>query len=300
MSKHPKDHRSDWIHHAPGSNANRLERIEAYFAGNAYAMHRHDTYAIGTTLSGVQSFTYRGSECHSLPGGTIVLHPDEAHDGQAGTGDGFRYRMIYVEPALIQQILGGQPLPFVKHGISAAPRLHTATLALLQRMDGPMDVLEEQDALFDLAHAMHGASSKIADTFLGSPERSPSSQRFDYQAAERAREYIHSVIAGKRADNFSDNLVHGITLEELEEHSGRDRWSLSRDFRLLFGTSPYRYLTMRRLDMVKKLLMDGYSLVDAALTAGFTDQSHMTKHFGKAFGLTPLHWLKMHGTKIKR
>lgn len=277
MSKHPKDHRSDWIHHAPGSNANRLERIEAYFAGNAYAMHRHDTYAIGTTLSGVQSFRYRGSECNSLPGGTIVLHPDEAHDGQAGTGDGFHYRMIYIEPALIQQILGGQPLPFVKHGISADPRLHAATLALLQRMDSPMDALEEQDALFDLAHAMQVASGK--------PGRS---QHFDYLAAERAREYMHSAI--------TDN----INLEELAAHSGRDRWSLSRDFRLLFGTSPYRYLTMRRLDLVKSLLMQGYSLVNAALAAGFTDQSHMTKHFGKAFGLTPLHWLKMHGTKIKR
>ncbi|MFZ6770803.1 AraC family transcriptional regulator [Undibacterium sp. Di26W] len=281
MSKHHKD----WIHHAPGTNSNRLERIEAYFAGNAYAMHRHDTYAIGTTLSGVQSFAYRGSERHSLPGGTIVLHPDEAHDGQAGTGDGFHYRMMYVEPALIQQILGGQPLPFVKEGISANPRLHAATLALLQRMDSPMDALEEQDALFDLAHAMHAISGKLAGDSAGS-------QRFDYLAAERAREYIHTAI--------TDNFTHNITLEELAEHSGRDRWSLSRDFRLLFGTSPYRYLTMRRLDLVKSLLMRGYSLVNAALAAGFTDQSHMTKHFSKTFGLTPLHWLKMHGTNVKR
>lgn len=264
---------ADWIRHAPGSA--RLERIEAYFAGNAYSLHRHDTYAIGSTLAGVQSFAYRGSKRHSLPGGTIVLHPDEAHDGQAGTGDGFHYRMIYVEPALIQQILGGKVLPFIRNGISGDPRLYAAALPLLQAMDQPLDVLEEQDALFDLAHAMHACSDQI---------RGVNSKKlhFDYRAAESAREYIHSAMTGN------------ITLEELAGHSGRDRWSLSRDFRLLFGTSPYRYLTMRRLDLVKTLLMQGYTLVNAALAAGFSDQSHMSKHFSKAFGLTPLRWLNIH------
>lgn len=261
--------RKDWIHHAPGSE--RLERIEAYFAGSAYAMHRHDTYAIGCTLAGVQSFAYRGSERHSLPGGTIVLHPDEAHDGQAGTGDGFHYRMIYVEPALIQQILGGQALPFIRDGITADPRLHAATLPLLQGMDKAMDVLEEQDALYDLAQAMHAVSQQ------------PQVKRHvDYHAAEKAREYIHAAINSP------------IGLEELEACSGRDRWSLSRDFRLLFGTSPYRYLTMRRLDLVKTMMMHGQSLANAALDAGFTDQSHMSRHFSKTFGLTPLRWLNMH------
>ncbi|PXX37803.1 AraC family transcriptional regulator [Undibacterium pigrum] len=278
MSKH----HTDWIHHAPGSE--RLERIEAYFAGNAYAMHRHDTYAIGTTLAGVQSFVYRGSTRHSLRGGTIVLHPDEAHDGQAGTGDGFHYRMIYVEPALIQKILGGQALPFIKHGISSDPRLHVATLPLLQAMNQPLDALEEQDALFDLAHAMLACS----DIITNSSGSTGKALHFDYRAAESAREYMHSA------------LTDNISLEDLAVHSGRDRWSLSRDFRLLFGTSPYRYLTMRRLDLVKSLLMQGHTLVNAALAAGFSDQSHMSKHFVKAFGLTPLRWLNMHGKPARR
>src|SRR5262245_60351044 len=65
-----------------------LERIEARFAGEGYALHRHDTYAIGLTLHGVQSFWYRGERRFSLPGNVIVLHPDELHDGGAGTEAG--------------------------------------------------------------------------------------------------------------------------------------------------------------------------------------------------------------------
>ena len=258
----------DWIVRAPQTG--RMERIEAFFSGHGYAPHRHDTYAIGRTLAGVQSFHYRGGQRHSVPGGTIVLHPDEVHDGEAGTDAGFRYRMMYIEPALIQQILGGRALPFIQHGISADPRLYAASELLLRGLDAPLDALEEDDALFDLAHALSAVST---------PPRS--SQPFDYRAAELAREFIHGA------------LERSVTLEELERHSGRDRWSLSRDFRMLFGTSPYRYLTMRRLDMVRLLLLQGQSLVGAALLAGFTDQSHMTRHFGKTYGLSPARWLKM-------
>lgn len=261
---------ADWIHRAPSSQG--LERIEAYFAGSAYALHRHDTYAIGRTLSGVQSFFYRGGERHSLPGATMVLHPDEAHDGQAGTDAGFHYRMMYVEPALIQQILGGQPLPFIKGGISDDPRLRAATSRLLLSMDSPVDALEADDALFDLAHALNA----VAGSGQGA-------RHVDYRAAEKAREFIHAA------------LGQSVTLDQLALHSGRDRWSLSRDFRLLFGTSPYRYLTMRRLDLFKQLLIQGHALVDAALAAGFADQSHMTRHFSKTYGLAPARWLKMRG-----
>jgi AraC-like DNA-binding protein len=260
----------DWMHRAP--HASGMDRIEAYFAGFAFDPHRHDTYAIGRTLFGVQSFHYRGCMTHSLPGTTMVIHPDETHDGRASSVEGFKYRMIYVEPALIQQILGGKPLPFIPSGHTTDLRLYRASEVLLQSLDCPIDPLQEQDALYDVARALSDASGVIV-----------SRKSFDYVAAERAREYIHSA------------LGRSITLEEIAAHAGRDRWALSRDFRLLFGTSPYRYLTMRRLDLVRSLLAQGKSLVDAAMTAGFTDQSHMTRQFRSTYGMPPSRWVKMLG-----
>lgn len=150
----------DWVRRAPQHGA--VERIEAYFAGHGYDPHRHDTYAIGQTLAGVQSFRYRRSQRHSLPGGCLVLHPDELHDGEAGSQEGFRYRMLYVEPALIQQALGGRPLPFVRGGLSDDPRLIAASRALLQAMDTPLEPLEEQDALFELAHALDAVAGSTS------------------------------------------------------------------------------------------------------------------------------------------
>ncbi|GBH27885.1 hypothetical protein BvRS1_49340 [Burkholderia vietnamiensis] len=92
------------------------------------------------------------------------------------------------------------------------------------------------------------------------------------------------------------NCARVVTLVELEAATGRDRWSLSHDFRTFYGTSPYRYLTMRRLDTVRRMLLAGTSLAHAAAAAGFSDQSHMTRHFSKTFGLTPGRWLQVTGS----
>ncbi len=264
---------TNWVYQARGN----IHRIEACFAGAAYAPHRHDTYAIGITLAGVQSFDYRGETRHSLPGGMVVLHPDELHDGRAGTDAGFRYRTIYIEPVLIQDRLGGKPLPFVKGGTSSDPRLFDAVLPLLEEYDQPLDNLEYQDALFDLATALH--DTVAADASGGERIVSP----FNYKAAQLARKYIH------------ERLEHGISLDELEEITGHDRWQLSRDFRALFGTSPHRYLTMRRLDKARNMMRAGHSIADAAFAAAFADQSHFTRQFKKTYGMTPKVWIKTLG-----
>ncbi|MFK3839544.1 AraC family transcriptional regulator [Serratia sp. NPDC087055] len=260
--------KKDWVKIAPPSA--KVERIEAYFSGHGYEPHRHDTYAIGRTLSGVQSFNYRGSKRHSLPGNIMVLHPDEIHDGEAGTLDGFQYRMIYLDPSLIQNILGGRPLPFIAGGVTADPRLFSATASLLTAVEDSFDMLEEDDALYDLAQTLAIVSGQ------GYHRRA-----FDYKAAEIARQYIHSA--------FSEN----ITLDTLSKVSGRDRWSLSRDFRVLFGTSPYRYVTMRRLEYCRRLMVTSLSLAEVAVESGFSDQSHMTRQFIKTFGISPGRWLKI-------
>lgn len=256
--------RSDWVVQTPGT---RFERLEAYFGGHAYEPHRHDTYAIGMTLSGVQSFHYRGAHRNCTPGHVMVLHPDEMHDGHAGSESGFLYRMIYVPPATIQDILGGQTLPFIPGGITGDPVLARSISPLLRHIDSPRETFEDDDALFDLTQALRRYTPHKG------LRRSP-----DYPAASRAREYLDAA-AGQR-----------VSLADLEKASGQSRWQLSRDFRALFGTSPYRYLVMRRLDDAKRRMRHGMSIAETALAAGFTDQSHLTRQFKDSFGISPGRW----------
>jgi AraC-like DNA-binding protein len=74
---------------------------------------------------------------------------------------------------------------------------------------------------------------------------------------------------------------------ELEAITGLTRYDLARQFRLMFGTSPYRYLLMRRLELARQQIHAGRPLADVAGETGFADQAHFTRAFKAAFGLTP-------------
>jgi AraC-like DNA-binding protein len=258
--------RGDWIRSGPPCLG--LERVEARFAGGAFAPHRHDTYAIGITLQGVQAFDYRGVARHSTAGQVFVLHPDELHDGRAGSEAGFLYRILYVEPGLIGAALGGCTLPFVGQVVSDDRRLLGAIAPALADLDLALEDLQRDQIVAGLAQALADA------------DRSVPRRRFavDRRAVVRARDYLAA------------GFERPVRSSELEAATGLGRYALARQFRACFGTSPYRYLVMRRLDRARALIAAGTPLSEAALAAGFADQSHLTRHFKRTSGLAPGRW----------
>jgi AraC-like DNA-binding protein len=246
-----------------------IELLEVRFQRSAYHTHRHDTYAICLTTSGVQTFGYRGAVEVSLPGQVAVLHPDELHDGRAGTQAGFGYRIVYIEPALIfeaVQVLCGRtrPLPFVRAPVVGSPRLSAAITGAFQSAGDPLalDGLVVELAA-GLVEADPGCTQASFPRYL------------DTAALERARQFLEA------------EKLRVVRSAELERLTGLARYELARQFRLLYGTSPYRYLLMRRLELARRLIGQGRPLADVALEVGFADQAHLTRMFGAAFGLTP-------------
>lgn len=249
-----------------------VERIEARFHGNGFSPHRHDTYALGLTLYGVQTFRYRGAERFSKPGNVIVLHPDEVHDGAAGTEDGLIYRMIYLPPDLIGAADGHRrTLPFVADPVVTDASLGQALADILGDLDHEPGDLVMDDVVTRMA----------AGLFRQAGGQQKPTTAAAQTAILRARDFLES---------HCDAMVRSETLEAV---TGLDRYELARQFRRLLGTSPHRYLVMRRLDRAKRLLAAGGTLADAALDAGFADQAHFTRHFRKTFGITPGRWLTL-------
>ncbi|HEX4847343.1 MAG TPA: AraC family transcriptional regulator [Novosphingobium sp.] len=245
-----------------------IERITNRLVGAAFSPHRHDTYTVALTMAGVQAFNYRGASRHSLPGQVLILHPDELHDGHCRDEAGFSYWAAYVPPTHVQSVLGGTELPFVANGVSTNRGLIAAAMTMVIDCAGVADPAAYEDALYDLAQAMNHEAGKAA-----------TGRTANRTAVWQAREFLDTAV------------VAGARLDELEQVTGCDRWQLSRDFRALLGTSPYRYLQHRRVDLAKRLLRDGATLADAAHGAGFADQSHFGRTFRKAVGLTPKEWL---------
>jgi AraC-like DNA-binding protein len=51
--------------------------------------------------------------------------------------------------------------------------------------------------------------------------------------------------------------------------------------------SPHQYLTSRRIDLARRLLLDGVPPALAAAEAGFYDQPHLNRHFRHILGTSP-------------
>ncbi|SCM79516.1 Transcriptional regulator, AraC family [uncultured Pleomorphomonas sp.] len=249
-----------------------VERLEARFHGNGFSPHRHDTYALGLTLHGVQTFRYRGALRFSRPGNVIVLHPDELHDGAAGDEAGLIYRMIYLPPEMIAATHATRgALPFVADPVVRDAGLRQALADILADLEGEPGGLEMDDVL------MRVAAGLVRQAGLGQARASATAEA----AVRRARDYLAS------------HATDSVRSETLEAVTGLDRYELARQFRRLAGTSPHRFLIMRRLDRAKRLIASGLRLADAALDAGFADQAHFTRHFRGAFGMPPGRWLAM-------
>jgi AraC-like DNA-binding protein len=260
--------RSDSIRFGPPAPG--VERADVYLATCAFEPHRHDTYVIGMTTRGVQTFRYRGERQVSLPGQLQILHPDELHDGAPGTDAGFGYRAVYVAPELVHEALGGRPLPFVAQPVQKQTSATRAVARLLVNVD---------DELTDLARVeLVVAIAEMLRTLANTQDRR--SATIDVAAMHAVREHL---VAHARDHTTSATL---------EEIACLDRFTIARQFRRAFGTSPDRYRTLRRLELARAAIEHGRPLVQAAAEAGFADQSHLTRQFKKAYGLTPARWAR--------
>jgi AraC-like DNA-binding protein len=244
-----------------------VELFAARLRGRPFSRHRHDVYAIGVTEEGVQAFGYRGMVERSLPGQVFVLHPDEPHDGRADGPAAFGYRQIYVNAGRIvaaRQALTARPesLPF------AAPVSDDAVLARVVRtaFATPLEPLALDALMLALAAGLMrcGAASRAGLRRC----------RVDLPALERGRDFL-------------DSRLTTVKSSEVEAVTGLDRYQFARQFRAVYGTSPYRYSVMRRLDRARDRLRAARPLAETALEAGFADQAHFTRAFKASFGMTP-------------
>jgi AraC-like DNA-binding protein len=255
-----------------GAGAPGIERAEVYLSTCAFEPHRHDTYAVGITTAGVQTFRYRGARRIGLPGQLHILHPDETHDGAAGTDDGFGYRILYIAPDLIRHAVGGADhLPFVADPVQAPTPTTRRLASLLDAIDEPITDLARVEIVATVADTLSSLSGR-ADH---------GGARIDDRAVELVRDYLTA---------HAHEQTPASTLEQI---AGTDRFTITRHFRRAYGTSPDRFRAMRRLALARTAIERGRPLAQAAVEAGFADQSHMTRQFKRAYGLTPARWAKV-------
>ncbi|HXG47272.1 MAG TPA: AraC family transcriptional regulator [Methylomirabilota bacterium] len=90
-----------------------------------------------------------------------------------------------------------------------------------------------------------------------------------------------------------DHLAEGASLQRLAEIAGLSPFHFARLFKQSTGAAPHEYLTRCRIERAKQLLIcSPHSISDVATQVGFCDQSHLSRHFRRIVGLTPMAYLR--------
>jgi AraC family transcriptional regulator len=87
---------------------------------------------------------------------------------------------------------------------------------------------------------------------------------------------------------IEDHLGAGPSLEQMAAVARLSTYHFAHQFKRATGLPPYQYVITRRVERAQQLLREGdLSLAEIAARAGFSDQSHFSRHFKRLVGVTP-------------
>ncbi|MFP3991786.1 AraC family transcriptional regulator [Streptomyces sp. E11-3] len=90
-----------------------------------------------------------------------------------------------------------------------------------------------------------------------------------------------------------DSRIHtGISLREAATTLHVHSTHVIRCFKQTYGLPPHAYLTGKRIDQARRLLLDGRRPAEVATTVGFHDQAHLNRHFKRHVGTTPARYAR--------
>lgn len=122
----------------------------------------------------------------------------------------------------------------------------------------------------------------------------------------------HYSTAHTRVRQIEDGLARQqlrVTLEYVEQHLAEDiplqtlsavcelsAFHFARLFKRSVGLAPHQYVIQRRVERARELLLTSrQSVAQIAQQVGFCDQSHLTIHFKRAFGMPPKQFVRQYG-----
>ncbi len=205
-------------------------------------------------------YRLEGHDHGSTTSRVTLLPPGVPHDGHAETRSGFVKRVLYLEPDQL-------------HGVGAGVDRPTLT----------------DPALRDRIHRLHGA--------LAGPERLESESRLAL-VRERIQAHLDRAdpaprrirdrpLAARLRELLDDRIPDGLGLTEAARLLQASPEHLVRCFADEYGLPPHQYLTGRRVDLARHLLLAGQRPAEVAAEVGFHDQSHLNRHFRRVLGVTP-------------
>lgn len=227
----------------------------------------HDRYCIALCVGGVTEYRYRARAYMKRAGVVTVHEPGEAYAAHRQHGLGAA-SVLSIAPAVVEgwakPEFGASP-HFVPE-----PRAERELTRRLVRLAGAIR------AGFSPGELEEHVGGALAELFL---------RRGEIAAKSRRRNEHRSVALVKA--KIHDALHEKLSLDTLAAEVGLHKLYLLSVFREQVGVPPHTYQMQLRVARARSMLAARTPIADVVVALGFSDQSHLTRHFRRAFGVPP-------------
>ncbi|WP_431121855.1 helix-turn-helix domain-containing protein [Variovorax paradoxus] len=263
--------------------APRLPRLRLALGGRAwnehlenrhYGRHWHATFGFGVIDEGAQSSASGCGNVDAYAGNLIATNPGEVHDGRPLGGSARRWRMLYLEPDALRWATDAASAGAAQDLVLIRPVIVDDEL---RRVLGELLRMLETEALPD-ALRCEELLVQACTLLVGR------------HGAHRLSAAPASADVSRAREMLADSLAKPPSLDQLATASGLSKFQLLRRFKQVHGVTPFAWLLQQRTEAARGLIRQGAALTEAAMAAGFADQSHMTRAFVQHFGYTPGAW----------
>jgi AraC-like DNA-binding protein len=248
-------------------NSLGITALKASMNKFSYKKHAHEEYAIGVTLKGVQDYSLDGHSLKSYENGIMLFNPEQIHDGKAEHyKEGLDYVMLYIKPELFLEGLEKKEIIKFSNPIIYDEKIKQDILNLNSA------ILNEKDEVICSELYLNLVDNFSSKDFL-------IHYKNETEFIKKAKEMMYYEL-----DNVLD-------LEQMSKEFNISKFQFIRMFKSNTGLSPYQYFLNTKLIHAKKYLDATKDLYATVVEFGFTDLSHLNRHFKRVYGLTPFEYI---------
>ena len=219
-----------------------------------FKSHVHAELSIGIILSGSTELVLSDRTLQFNAGDGVIVPPFVSHRCSPQDIRKWEYVMLYIHPDRYKDVGCFHEARKIEGG--TVHRL-TGYIARLLAGENP-DALET--TLLELLVALGETATQDAG---------------NASAIAQVRRYI------------AEHLYEPVTLEQLERVSGLNKFTLIRNFKKAYVTTPASYHLQCRVAEAKQRLTAGSDVLTLCGELQFYDQAHFIREFRKMYGITP-------------
>lgn len=238
--------------------------------------HFHEHYVIGFIESGQRKLSCKNKEYLVGPGDLLLFNPYDNHFCEPVNEQTLDYRCINIKPEIMQTVTfeiteKEEELCFKQPVVVACEQVTILREIYELLISNEQEFNKEETFLFFMGQLI---------------------EEYGVWKSDCAQEEVLTGIE-ITCNYLKKHYPERITLNNLCDLTGYNKYYLVRIFTKIKGITPYRYLETIRINAAKQLLEKGTEPIETALKTGFSDQSHFSNFFKEFIGITPKQYQKI-------